>query len=453
MHEHLSDAELARYATDPDSVPIERQRLIEQEAAHCPICRTSLDFFSVVTAEELANIELRDGEPTWRNQDDAMRAHIERIAAEDREADELLEEKKLLESPTKTAWTNLPRDKRLLSGGIVRRLCAHANKIYESEALDALTFADAAISVAEALPDNTYPWNAVFELRGTAWKERANALKILGEYPAALEALKHAERAYGELQSSGFGLSTVALVRASVLCEQGLLSEAVLWAERAEHGFAHLGQEERRTRAVFLRGTIKFNSGDPGSAIELFKRVLDYGVTYTDARWVGQALYAIANCEVDRRNLAEASLQFHKALMIFREIGEVRHRMLADWGMARVVLHSGRLSEAITRLRPVGAELEGRSMLTEAALVRLDIVEALLGLGQTKQIVDICARLFETFKNAGMMTGALTAIAYMREAAAAGRLTTDGVNTVREYLRRAERQPELAFAPPPEPSR
>ena len=92
-------------------------------------------------------------------------------------------------------------------------------------------------------------------------------------------------------------------------------------------------------------------------------------------------------------------------------------------------------------------------MISDAALVRLDIVEALLAQGQTKQIVDIAARLFRVFKNAGMITGALTAIAYMREAASTGRLTPSGVNAVRSYLRRAERQRELPFVPPPEPPR
>ncbi len=52
-----------------------------------------------------------------------------------------------------------------------------------------------------------------------------------------------------------------------------------------------------------------------------------------------------------------------------------------------------------------------------------------------------------------MITGALTAIAYIKEAAAARKLTPAGVDAVRTYLRRVERQPELVFVPPPQPSR
>lgn len=449
VHEHIPDTELARFASAPDSVPAERRAAIEQAAAECAQCLASFDFFSVITDDELAEVELWEPATDW-NSDNPLHAYAERIAAEDCEADELLAEEKLLESPTKTAWTDLQRNKRLLTGGVVRRLNAHAHSIYQDEPLDALTFADAAISVAETLPDETYPWNAVFELRGTAWKERANALLALGEFPASLESLTQAERAYRHLKSPAFGLSSVALTRASVLCEQDCLDEAAAWAEKAEQGFAHLGQEQRRIHAVFAHGGIKYKAGDVANGVTLFQQVLDYGEATNSPHWIARAAYAIGNCEVDRGNLGEASMHFHKALVLFRQIGPDRDRLAAEWGLARVVLHGGDRSEAIRRLRAVAAEFEKRSMMTDAALVRLDVVEALLAVGETKQIVDIARRLFRVFKNAGMITGALTAIAYLEDAAAAGKLTPAGVSAVRTYLRRSGTQPELVFEPPPE---
>jgi tetratricopeptide (TPR) repeat protein len=452
-HQHLPDDELARYASDPQSVPLGRRQVIEQETAVCAICRTALDFHLVMTAEELADPEVWEPEagPRPGGEDDQMRAYIERIEAEDRDADAVLGERKLLESPIKAAFANPERDKELLTGGVARRLTAHANKIYEDEPRDAVPFADLAILIAEALPDNAYPRNAVFELRGAAWKERANALRVAGEYPAALDALENAKRAYENLRSPDFGLASVALTRAGIFLEQDRLDEAAAWAEQAEVDFASLSQEERRMRAVFLRGSIKYEAGDIAAAVELFEQVQQYGKSVNALRWIGRASYAIGNCEVDRRNLNEASLQFHKALVIFREIGPDQVRLATEWGLCRVVLHGGDRSEGIRRLRIVAAEFEKRSMITDAALVRLDIVDALLAAGATKQIVEIAARLFRVFRDAGMMTGALTAMAYMKEAATAGKLTATGVNAVRTYLRRSSRQPELLFQPPPDP--
>jgi tetratricopeptide (TPR) repeat protein len=453
VHEHLAEEELARYATDPESLPPERRQAIEQEAAQCPTCRTLLDFFSVVTAEDLEDPQVWGADAETVRDDDPMLAYIRRIAEEDREADELLAREGLLESPMKTAWRNLQRDKRFLTGGVVRRLAARAHEVHENEPLDAVTFADAAIVIAETLADDTYPWDAVFELRGAAWKERANALRVAGQYPAALDALTNAERAYRKLRSPGFGLASVALVRAGVLLEQDQLVEAAVWAEKAAAGFAHLGQEERRMRAVFLYGAIKYKGGDVATGVNMFVQVQEYGEAANDPRWIGRAAYAIGNCEVDRRNLGEASLQFHRALVIFREIGPDQERLATEWGLARVVLHGGDSNEAVRRLRTVAGEFEKRDMLTDGALVRLDMVEALLAGGERDQIVEIAARLFRVFKDAGVLTGALTALAYMKEAAAAGDLTSMDIDAVRTYLRRSARQPELAFRPPEEPYR
>jgi hypothetical protein len=88
-------------------------------------------------------------------------------------------------------------------------------------------------------------------------------------------------------------------------------------------------------------------------------------------------------------------------------------------------------------------------MVTDAALVGLDIMEALLAVGKPRRIVALAQHLFSVFTQAGMITGALAALAYLKEAAASGSLTTAGIQDVRAFLRKAERQPSLQFVPPP----
>jgi hypothetical protein len=73
----------------------------------------------------------------------------------------------------------------------------------------------------------------------------------------------------------------------------------------------------------------------------------------------------------------------------------------------------------------------------------------LLAAGRTNEIVELTSRLFRVFTKAGMLTGALTAMAYIREAAEAGTLTPAAVETVRTFLHKVQRTPELLFAPPP----
>lgn len=447
MDEHIPENEISLYAFNRDALPPARKNAIDQHAAACAECRDTLDFF-MVTEEELRDADVWErtaGSATLQS----LRAYAERIAAEDEDAERLLEP--FLSSPAEVACTKIPGlGKRYMTGGVVRRLNAHAHDICESEPLDALTFADTAVTVAEMLPDNTYPVRGICELRGTAWRERARALHLLGRFNEALESLARAERAYRDLASAGFGLAHVALVRAAVLYEQQRLDEAAAIAEDAERGFRHLGDDERVMNAVYLRACIKLEAADLGNAIELYQHVLAYGEAKSDAQWIARASYAIGHCEVDRGRLSQASLHFHKALMIFRETGPAANRARAEWGLARVLLHGGRQTDAIPRLQSLAAEFEQRGMVTDAALVGIDMADALLATGEAQQIVDLTTRLFQVFTEAGMLTGALTAMAYLKEAAASGTLTPQALNTVRAFLRRVERQPDLVFVPPPD---
>jgi len=142
---------------------------------------------------------------------------------------------------------------------------------------------------------------------------------------------------------------------------------------------------------------------------------------------------------------------FHRALVIFRDVGPEQELLKTEWGIARVMLHGGKLNEAIRRLKDIAAEFETCSMVTNAALVGLDISEGLLALNRPTEIVNLAQHIFGVFKTAGMLTGALSAIAYLKEAAAAKSLTKQDVEALRTFLRRAERQPSLQFVRPPKP--
>lgn len=443
---HIPDDELALYAFDAQLAAPERRAAIEREIASCTVCRTTFDFMCV-SDQELSDSDVWEpimSSPTL----DALRAHAQRIADEDEEAETLLAP--LLADPALMAWTDLASKRRFRTGGVVRRLIAHAANLHEREPLDALTFAEAAISVAEALPENHYPAKAVFEMRGTAWKERANALSYLGRFDEALECCRRAERAYRELLTPELGLSTVAYVRGSILCEKQQYEAANEAATAAERGFCHLGDEERRTRAVHLQGLIAYERGALEKATTLFERVYEHGESVADPLWMARGAQALANCHIDRGNLAHASMHLHMALKLFRTLDLRIEVNRTEWGLARVLLASERVEDAILRLRVVVDVFERAGMITDAALAGLDQADGLVAVGRTREVARLAGHLFEIFSATGMLNGALAAMAYVKETAERGVLLRTHVHAVRRFLRQIERQPELLFVPPPE---
>jgi tetratricopeptide (TPR) repeat protein len=175
-----------------------------------------------------------------------------------------------------------------------------------------------------------------------------------------------------------------------------------------------------------------------------------FGEEIRDATWVARGSYVRGLSELELGNLDEAATLFHGALVIFREVGPTEDRISTEWGLARVVLYGGKASDAVRLLRDVIARLEGIGRVTNVALAGIDLSEALLVLDRWEEIVKVATHAFRVLKKAGHLTGALTALAYLKEAAAKRQLTPEVLKAVREYLRRVEREPDLLFVPSPQ---
>lgn len=444
MGEHVPNDELSLFAHDKLSFERERREEIESHLANCAECGASFDFYAVAE-EDLGDLAV------WQSiigsTAAAMSAYANQCAAEDREADELLKE--YFANPRKAALANIANQRKFHTGGVVRRLNARAHELFGSLPLEALIFADLAQTVAELLPDTTYPNNAIYELRGTALKERANALVRLAEFDEALESLSRAEHAYGHLRSPGYGLAAVELGRAAVYYERGELQGAAKHVNLAEQLYAHQGLERQRMKAVLLRGQIAYESLELAESSAIMRQVMEFGQQVGDASWIARGSYCRALCEMELGNPGEAGVLFQSALVIFREIGPTEDRISTEWGLARLVLLGGNPSDGVRRLRDVIAAFEEIGRVMNAALAGVDLAEALLVLERWSEIEKVAAHAFRVLKKAGHLTGALTALAYLKEAAAKQQLTSETLRVVRQYLRRVEREPDLLFAPPP----
>jgi tetratricopeptide (TPR) repeat protein len=445
MGEHIAHADLSLFAHDKLAVERERREEIESHVSNCAECGATLDFYSVAE-EDLGDLAV--WRPIIGSTAAAMSAYANQCAAEDAEADELLQE--FFAKPRKAAVLNVRNLRKFHTGGVVRRLNARAHDLAASMPLDALIFADLAQVVADLLPDDIYPNKAVYELRGTAWKERANALLRLAKFDEALESLRLAEQAYEQLRSSGRGLAAVELVRAVVHYERGELQKAREHVELADHGYAHLGLERDRMKAVWLRGEIAYEALDYVAAAKIFQSVIKYGENISDAGWIARGSFCRAACELETGNLGEAVTLYHSALMIFRETGPAEYRIETEWGLARVALYAGKPTDAVRALRDVIAAFEDIGRVANVALAGIDLSEALLVLDRWEEIAKVAGHAFRVLKQAGHLTGALTALAYLKEAAAKRQLTPGTLKVVREYLRRVEREPDLLFVPPPQ---
>lgn len=443
---HVSESRLSQYAVDPGSVSNRPE--VEAHLAACEHCRDVLESVRAFDAA-LREPESWSGVSGPMSSRDELRAFAVRAAAEDEAAVQLLEEFREPAAAAYFVWTDIPRKRKYQTGGVARLLCKWANRMCQRDPLYALRLAEAASTISAGLPDASYPRDAIHDLRGEAQKEQANALRFLGRFPEALHAIALAEAEYRKLSHEGIGLVAVRYVRGCIQYEQEELETAERSAHEAAEAALHLGAVDQYMNARSLLGQVLLDRREYAASADVFESIFLYGEERGDVLWMARGSLAVGVSYLELGRRAEASRYLHEALRLFTELDFGPEVTRTHWTIARLLFAEGHTSEGIYRLRRTIAEFTRYEMLTDAGVVAVDLAEMLYATGRVREIPKALANVVRTFIDAGKLTSALSALAYLKEAATAGTLTPQLLAYVRRFVIRTERQPGLQFAPPP----
>jgi tetratricopeptide (TPR) repeat protein len=334
--------------------------------------------------------------------------------------------------------------------GAVRVLAEAANAACEREPIHARNLADAAVTLAGALPAGEYPADSIHALRGLAWKERANALRYLAEYDAALDALDHAAREFGSFGPRTFELANLAYIRAVILTYTDKLDEATEQAALSTVIFTEYGEVERAMRSRSVQAGVFYYRRDYRGALTIFEELMAFAESRGNSIEIARQAYNAAACLIEIGSAALAEQFLLRARDIYSTLGLYTEVARADWKLGVVPRIAGDLEGSVFRLRAAKAACESLGMADEAANASLDLMESLLLDGQAQEIVSLCSDVLRHYRRAGKLRQALTAVAFLKEAAAAGRIRTQTVIHVRKFVETLDRQPELLFVPPPD---
>jgi tetratricopeptide (TPR) repeat protein len=439
---HLDERTLGLHAINPALI----RPAAAAHLAACDECR--------LAAEALREFEdaLREPESWPAAVDPELRAFAVRSEREDAAALALLEEFREPAAAARFVWADIANRTEYQTGGVARLLCKWANGMCSRNPLYALKLAEAATAIAHGLLDADYPRDTIHELRGQAMKEQANALFFLGRFSDAMRALERAEVEYRKLPYETTGLIAVTYIRGLIHYEQEKYDDAERAAHAAAEAALQSGDTERYMSARHLLGYVLFDRHQYTAAAENFEAILRYGHARRDAVWIAHESLAVGLCYLELRRLSEARRSLHEALRIYSDLGFGPEVTRVNWAIARLIFAEGtHASEAIYQLRRCIKELTEQQIATDAALVAIDLAEILNVTGRVREIPKVLTNVVQTFMDAGKFTGALTALAFLKAAALDGTITPALATYVRRFVRHADRQPELAFEPPPSP--
>jgi len=334
--------------------------------------------------------------------------------------------------------------------GIARALLAEFSSAVYREPLRALELASLATAVGNRLTESIYRHDAILDLRGDAYKDRANALRLLGRYDEALVALTDAERCFRQVLVCDFGLAAVEYVRATVFCALERYPEALEKTRWAAGIFLSFGDDTRAVHCHLLEAVILYHTGLTAMARDLFLELIEEVKQDSNLGTLAGLFNNLANCYRDLSEPDAAGSYYLQAIHLYQEMGMETEKTRLRFALGRMLVTTGRFVEGLAMLRNARQDFEAVGMVIEAGVVALHMAEAMLATGEPEEVPAICHALVDQFTSAGMPSNALTALAYLREAVATGRATPVVVRHVRQYLEVLPQRPELAFVAPQE---
>lgn len=332
------------------------------------------------------------------------------------------------------------------SAAMVLELGSRARGVLERDPRRALFLADLAVSLSHKLPRGPENLHA----KGTAWKERGNALRFVGELNEALAAYIRSRSHFLASSVGAIDVAQTDLGRAMVLRAMGDLTAAAAIARTSAATFLEFGDARRWLHAKLLAAAITYSLGQITEARDAFLELLNAAQEQQDLESLSRLFNNLGHCYVDLGDCDAACTYLLQAIATYRELGMETEAIRTRWALAKMLLHAGRSSEADSRLAEVAEEFSSRGMLLAWALATLDRVEALLVLGRSAEVPLLLEGTLARLATSGAQRGVIMALAYLREAASAGSASTKKVTQVRAFLERLPHEENLLFLPPPE---
>ncbi len=152
-------------------------------------------------------------------------------------------------------------------------------------------------------------------------------------------------------------------------------------------------------------------------------------------------------CYVELGKYSQALPQLLDAMTLWEELGFQLETIRTGRRLATIHLKTGHLDAGIAKLEETYRALQALGVVNESSLARMEAAEALLAAGRPQTVPNLLRDVAFNFAAEGMMRNARIALAYLHEALASGRVSSDVVRHVRAYLEDLPAHPSARFSP------
>ncbi len=310
-----------------------------------------------------------------------------------------------------------------------------------------VSLARAAVEVAGRLNSKLYGNQRTSDLQARAWGELANALRVADD-------LEEAGRAFGSAfeflrQGTGDPFVKVRLydLHASYLGTRRQFALAFAALDYTFETYLDLGENHLAGRAYIVKAIYSHYSGDPSDAI----RLGEAGLTLLDKDREPELLFFAIHNQIqflvacNRFREAKRLLFIHQADFL-RVNGRVSHLKLR-WLQAQVSAGLGEWLSAEHGFLEARAGLDAMGMGFHATLASLDLALLLMRRERGHEAASFVLGAADMFMALGVHREALGSIMILKDSFEQRQGTIALLESVIEFLRRSQIDPEARFIP------
>jgi tetratricopeptide (TPR) repeat protein len=317
----------------------------------------------------------------------------------------------------------------------IRGLLQRAHDQLEHDPRTALELVERAAARLPAIHDEQLQ----HYLASWAARERANALRYLGEPHEALSAITLALTYAQQLRVGGFEEALNLYTIAAIHRELHQHEQALLAAQRAASLFNLFGEQARELHARFSIANTILSTGDHDRAIVEYRSLLER-IGNTDPIMAARVHHNLGNAYEQLGDTTAAREHLTRALHAYPTPAMITERTRVRWALARVRRTEGHVEKAIAALDEVVLATEDLGLHLDAALAALDTLDLLLESSDERTIPRATA-LAQRFLTAGLPQEAATAMAHLRHAATSEQLTPALLHATRAAIEHARTTP------------
>jgi len=331
-------------------------------------------------------------------------------------------------------WPRLAESKALRNNAALEQISEEVRRRLERHPAQALAVANLAAAIAETISASTYPPLVVAQIRSTALRDRANALRHLGRLDEAYDAIEIAESRLNEFPAAVHDRAIIWLVKAMILAQLDQFAEAEQMSNAASVIFADVNDSARFVQAGVVHGNLLGRQQRYAEAENIFRDLLNVAVSSGDVETEARLHNNLGYCYVNLDDYTRANIHFSQSIAKFTDLGAASEVARTERGAGAVLIGKGQFDRGCDRLRQARTAFAKLQMPEEAGLCALRIIEAMVERGQTAEARGLADTVIDEFTAAMLNLRAIDAVVRLRKSLDADGATAEAVRTVHAFV-------------------